>query len=425
MKNSSVRLILVSGTSLLLQVAPASAFPWPFGKKDTQPAPSAAELQSQDGAAAELLTRAQAAQGQGQISTANSLYKQIVAKYPLTNSASNAQYLYAKNFEDGNPQKAFEEYQILVDSYKASSYFSSALEGQYNIAKRARTDKLGSLLGLKKKLSREDTLKFFKAVVKNAPQGPNAAEAKFEIGAIYEDADERSEAINAYQDVVDQYPKSPVAAQAQKKIADLNFGKVAKGTKDAGVLKDSRNAAQEAVSLFPTEEGRDLLPQIDEKEAESAFKIAKFYERTKNLKAAVIYYNNVLKFRGGSNYEAAKERINALTTADPKLLEQANVKVTNKQLALKAQADVKSRPDYLGPPAPMDLEKGTKQAKMRIGPTADSGGVPVVPIEEPALPGDKPTGKPDDTLLKPGLGDLSLPPVAPLADPTIVPAEPK
>ncbi len=404
----------------MLQATSASALPWPFGKKEAKEAPSAPELQSQEAAASELLNRAQAAQAAGKTSSANSLYKQIVGKYPLTESASTAQFFFAKNFEEDNPQKAFEEYQTLIDNYKASPYFSQALESQFSVAQRSRTDKLGSFLGLKKKMGREDRIKLFEAVVKNAPQGKHAAEAEFDIAQIHEEADERSEAISAYQDVVDQYPNSPFAKQSQQKIAELNFGKVTEGTKDIGALKDSRDAAQQAVSLFPSEETRDLLPQIDEKQAEAAFKIAKFYERTKNYKAAMIYYNNVLKFPGGSNFEAAKDRVNELTTNDPTLLDQANVKISNKQLALRAQADVKSRPDYLGPPAPVDLDKGIAKTKMRTGPA--SADIPIVPIDEPALPGDKPTGKPDDSLLKPGTSDLALPPVAPLAEP--LPVEP-
>ena len=418
MRNISVRFVLITGTALLLHLQPASAFPWPFGKKAPKPAPEAGELQSQEATAASLLNEADAAMQAGKESSALSIYKQIVTKYPLTPSAATAQFNVAQSFEQKNPQRAFEEYQTLIDTYKASKFFAPAVDSQFGIAQRSRTDKLGSFLGLKKKMGREDTIKLFSSVVKNAPQGKNAAEAKFEIGKIHEEADERPEAIAAYQDVVDEYSKSSFAAQAQKKVAELNFGKVEKGTKDAGAIKDSRDAAQQAVSLFPdsaTEESRDLLPQIDEKDADNAYGIARFYERTKNNKAAVIYYKNVLKFPGGAHFEDAKERVNKLTMEDPTLLDQPNVKISNKQLAIRAKADVKGRPDYLGPPAPVDLEKAARSPKMRTGGSSEV--IPITPIEEPALPGEKPMGKPDDSLLKPSTPDLSLPPVAPLAEP--------
>lgn len=420
----SVRLVIASACLLTLQTQ-SMAFPWPFGKKAPKAAPSAPELQTQESAAAEMLARADAALLAGKTSEAQSLYKQIVRNYPLTSSAATAQFNVAKSYEAKNPQSAYEEYQALVDTYKSSRYFGPAVDAQFEIAKRARTGKLGSLLGLKKiglkkKLGVEDTVKLFSGVVKNAPQGKHAAEAKFEIGLIHEEDKAHSEAINAFQDVVDQYPKSEYAAQAQKKIADLSFART-DDTRDLNVLKDSRDAATQASTLFPNstgaEESRDMLPQIDEKVADNAYGIARFYERSKNYKAAIIYYNNVLKFPGGSHFEEAKERVNELTTRDPSLLDQANVKISNKQLAIRAEADVKSRPDYLGPPRPPDLDKASRSAKMRTG-TGDA--IQFTPLpEEPTLPGDKPSGKPDDTLLlKPGAApDLELPPVAPLAEP--------
>ena len=419
MRNISARFVLLSGTALLLQLLPASAFPWPFGKEKVKPAPSAPELQNQEAAATALLNQAEGEFQTGNYAASLRLFKQVVAKYPLTQSAATAQYNVAQSYEQRDPQKAYEEYQTLVDTYKASKYFAPAIQSQFSIAQRARTDKLGSFLGLKKKLGRDDTIKLFNGVVQNAPQGKNAAEAKFEIGKIHEEAEERSEAISAYQDVVDQYAKSPFASQAQTKIAELSFGKVEKGTKDAGAIKESRDAAQQAVSLFPdsaTEESRDLLPQIDEKDADSAYGIAKFYEKGKNYKAAIIYYNNVLKFPGGTHFEDAKERVNDLTMHDPTLLDQPNVKISNKQLAIRAKADVKGRPDYLGPPAPVDLDKASKSPKMRRGP---SEVIPITPIDEPSLPGEKSTEKPDDSLLKPSMPDLTLPPVAPLAEPEL------
>ena len=419
MRNISARFVLLSGTALLLQLLPASAFPWPFGKEKVKPAPSAPELQNQEAAATALLNQAEGEFQTGNYAASLRLFKQVVAKYPLTQSAATAQYNVAQSYEQRDPQKAYEEYQTLVDTYKASKYFAPAIESQFSIAQRARTAKLGSFLGLKKKLGRDDTIKLFNGVVQNAPQGKNAAEAKFEIGKIHEEAEERSEAISAYQDVVDQYAKSPFASQAQTKIAELSFGKVEKGTKDAGAIKESRDAAQQAVSLFPdsaTEESRDLLPQIDEKDADSAYGIAKFYEKGKNYKAAIIYYNNVLKFPGGTHFEDAKERVNDLTMHDPTLLDQPNVKISNKQLAIRAKADVKGRPDYLGPPAPVDLDKAAKSPKMRRGPSEI---IPITPIDEPSLPGEKSTEKPDDSLLKPSMPDLTLPPVAPLAEPEL------
>ena len=407
MKTFPFRIVLVGSAVLALQAGTAEAGLWPFGKKAEKPAPSPGELQSQDAQAAELLAKAEASGGRGSLS----IYKQIVSKYPLTATAATAQFRIAQAAEDaGKPLKAFEEYQALIDTYKASPNFADAIESQYNIAVRAETEKLDSLMGIKKKLSVDETLALFTTVVDNAPQGKHAAEAKFQRAKLYEDDGSTGAAITTYQDVVDLYPRSPLASEAQQKIAELNFDKVESGTRDASALRDSRTAANEAASLFPgssaSSETADLVPRIDEKEAENAFKIGKFYEKSGNKKAAIIYYNDVLRCPGGEHFEAARDRVNDLTIEDPGLLEQANVRISNKQLAVRADADVKSRPDYLGPPRPAELDRHIRKPKMR----GSDATIPITPIEEPALPGEKPTGRPDDTLLQPGNPDLALPP---------------
>lgn len=405
MRTFYLRLVFVGGALLALPAPSAQAGLWPFGKKTQKPAPEAGELQGQEAAAAELLRQAEGGKG-------ISGYKQIVSKYPLTSSAATAQFRIAQAYEsDGKLLKAFDEFQVLIDTYKSSPHFAQALDSQFNIAKQARSERLDSLMGIKKKLGREDTLKLFKQVVDNAPQGAHAAESTYEMAQIYEEDGSTGAAINSYQDVVDQYSRSPLAAEAQKKIAELNFDKVESGTRDASALKESRDAAAQAASLFPdasaTAETRELMPQIDEKEAENAFRIGRFYEKSGNKKAAIIYYNDVLRYPAGAKFEEARDRVNALTTTDPSLLEQSNVKISNKQLAVRAEADVKGRPDYLGPPPPPDLDRHLRKPKMRSGTTES---IPIAPIEEPALPGEKPAGRPDDTLLKPSTPELVLPP---------------
>ncbi|MBP7948658.1 MAG: tetratricopeptide repeat protein [Verrucomicrobiales bacterium] len=413
MKNFSVRLAFITFSALALPVGSALALPWPFKKKAEPAAPAAGELQSQEAAAAALLAQAQAAEQAGKMGSAMATYKKIVKAHPLAPSAGTAQFRIAQHMEADAPLDAFDAYQTLIDSYKASPHFAAAIDAQFSIAQKARTEKLSSLMMIKKKLSTSQTLKLYEQVITNAPQGRNAPEAKFQIGQIQEDEGETSEAIKSYQDVVDQYPRSTFAAQAQKKVAELSFDKVADGSRDAGTLSESRMAAQEA-ALFPGSDMGELRTQIDEKDAENSYRIAKFYDRQKNYRAAMIYYSDVLRFPAGSNFESARDRVNELTTSDPSLLETANVKISNKQLALRAEADVKNRPDYLGPPAPADLDKALRKPKMRTG----TDTIPITPIEEPALPGEKPVGKPDDTLLTPGTPALELPPTAPGVDST-------
>jgi hypothetical protein len=142
------------------------------------------------------------------------------------------------------------------------------------------------------------------------------------------------------------------------------------------------------------EDTLQLNEQISEASAANSFRIAKFYDKQGKHKSAMIYYNEVLKLPGGPDFEAARDRVNELTSKDPTLVEQKNIKISPKQLAIKAQADTKSRPDYLGPPAPVDLSK-------RMRRDSNPAAIDIAPIEEAALPMETPTGAPDASLLAP------------------------
>jgi hypothetical protein len=60
-------------------------------------------------------------------------------------------------------------------------------------------------------------------------------------------------------------------------------------------------------------QARENLRLLDQKQTASAFDIAKFYDKQKNYRAAVIYYNDVIRQEPGSTAgERAKHRVDQL-----------------------------------------------------------------------------------------------------------------
>ena len=153
----------------------------------------------------------------------------------------------------------------------------------------------------------------------------------------------------------------------------------------------------------------------------STMDIAKFYDRTKNYKAAVVYYNEIVRNAPGTpDSNQARKRIDELKSiAGPDVLRAGPELAQSGEMALarrraQARVDVASRPDYNGPYIPLPLLPGDDgRPRMRTSPGA------IGPIAEPALPTvdplqDSPGGKPgisDPLLLAPGLPPLP-PPVA-------------
>lgn len=407
MNRQSSRLLLCTLTAAVVVTATdASAFPNPFKRREPDNPLAPAEMHASESSAGGLLKQAQDMEAAGKSGAAASSYKKIVDRYPLTSFAPVAQFRLATAYErDGKYTKAFDTYQELVDTYKQSPQFGEAIDRQMAIASQARTEKLGSFLGIAKKLDTAEQISMFERVIGNAPRGRRAAEAQFEIAKIHEEQNEKDAAIAAYTKVVEDYPSSPLAADAQSKIGKGYIGKVQDdGSRDAANIDRARRSAEEASSLFPDQTVPDLSDtrtQIDDLAAESAFKTGKFYDKSGNSKAALLYYSEVMRSPGSSHFDEARSRISSITAQEPKLMDTVPMAaLTAKDLAVQAAVDLKSKANYFGPPPPPARVASNvlRKPKMRTGTEA----MPVIPLDEPDLPtGTDSVLKPDDSLLNP------------------------
>ena len=438
MNRAPSRFLLCTFTTAALIAASGDvlAIPNPFKRKQPTTAPAPTELRVAELEAGDLLRQAQDMEASGKSGGAASAYKRIVDRHPLTSFAPMALFRLASTYErDGKFSKAFETYQELVDTYKQSAQFSEAIDRQSAIANQSRTEKIDSFLGIRKKLDKTEQIEMFQKVISNAPRGRHAAEAQFEIAKIHEEESSPDLAIAAYRKVVDDYPASPLAAEAQAKVSQGYLGKVEDGSRDASNIDKARLAADQAVGLFPDTSMPDLTAtrvQVDEISAENSWNTGRFYEKKGNYRAALVYYSDILRSPGSAHFTEARERINDMTTKDPTLMESVPaVAVSSTELAVPASIDLKSKPGYFGPPPPpARVASLLRKPKMRTG----GDQIPITPLEEPDLPtGSDRMLKPDDSLLNPGSptpaapGDLvpgdPLPPAGtPSIDPPTLPA---
>jgi outer membrane protein assembly factor BamD len=401
-----LRRVAFVATALCMALAQseAHAFPKLFKKKNKAPAtvPSGEQMRSAEIAAAELLSRARSDEAAGRDSAAMKGYEKIVATYPYTSMAPAAQFRIAAALEKNRKyEKAFEAYQTLITNYRQTPQFSEALDRQFGIAMQSRTEKTGRTLGFKSKIGSEEVVEMLKQVIASAPQGPHAAEAQFEIGRIHEEEEERDQAIAAYKKVVLNYPRSSLAREAQARIGQSYIAKVEEGNRDQSNVVKAREAIEEAQGLFPGGPG-DVMGTgvIDDAAAEGAYNTGKFYQKKGNFKAAMIYYSDVLKNPGSPHYEEVRDRVNDMSSRDPKLMDSVkNLALDTRSLAVPAAANLKGKAEYFGPPGPPPkLVTSLRRPEMRNDYVPDT---PLEPGDLPAVP-----GMPDNSLLDPN----SLPP---------------
>jgi outer membrane protein assembly factor BamD len=270
------------------------------------------------GNAAELYQIGQTAEKEGNNKRAIKAYKSLVKRHPKDARASTAAFRAAQLLEqihDYTP--AALSYLYVVERYATSPHFDEAIEGQFRIGEIYLNGKKLKLLGIPVASALDRAVTIFANVVRTAPYGRYTARAQFDIGLAREKQGANDAAIQAYQAVVDKFPNEPIAVDAQYQIGYIWFTASQRGTNDAAAANNAKTAFQDFLFHYPKSEkaaqAHKNLDILEHKQTTDSFKVAKFYDKQKYYRAAVIYYNEVIRQQPGSDQsDKAKKRIDQL-----------------------------------------------------------------------------------------------------------------
>lgn len=280
------------------------------GEKAKYLAPGEEEI---NGNAQQLLTIAQEAESKGNIRRAIKAYTHIWRKYPKDTLAAGSAYRAGQLMEQEHDYiKAAESYRVVVGRYPGSPHFDEAIEAQFRIGELYLAGKKLKLLGIPLTTSMDRAIEIFAAVVSTAPFGRDTARAQFDIGLARQKQKENEAAIQAFQAVIDKFPNDPIAADAQYQIGYIWAEAARRGTKDAGAVQNARTSFEDYLAKYPKSEkapqARENLQRLENRATGDAFKVAKFYDKEKAYRAAVIYYNEVIREQPGSSASASARR---------------------------------------------------------------------------------------------------------------------
>lgn len=343
--------------------------------------------------ASEQLHKAQDLEKDGHIKKAIGAYRSLLTAFPDSGAASQAQFKVAELSEqEGNLEYAFKAYSKYVSTYPRGQEFDAVVEHQFGIAKAFLDGARRKLFGVKTFPSMERAMKMFEEIVKNAPYSKYAPLAQFNVGMAHEKRGEYPEAIAAYQEAVDKYPNDDVAGDAQYQIGYVQMHMIKEGSNDQSARVKAHDAFEDFAVRYPQSEkitqARENLNALSGTNLKKTLDVARFYDRTQNYKAAVIYYQDVVQngkdSPEGTEAHKAIERLKKNVGEDalksgPETAE-TGAKAQERR-KMQAQVDTASRPDYAGPPAPVvPDETAPEKPKLR------TSGQPAAPAPEPALP---------------------------------------
>jgi outer membrane protein assembly factor BamD len=342
------------------------------------------------GSAKQLFDKGEEAERRGNLKAAIRAYRTLVKKYPKDALAAGAGFRTGQLLEEVHDYlNAADVYRYIVEKYPSSPHFDEAIEGQFRIGEAYLNGRKIKLLGLSLSNPLEKAVEIFAAVIRTAPYGKYTARAQFDIGLAREKQRVTDAALSAYQAVVEKFPNDILAPNAQYQVGYIWMNIAKAGTKDIDATAKARTAFEDFLFRYPNSEkapqARANLEYLSRKQISSAFDIAKYYDKQKHYRAAVIYYNEVIRQQpGSSESERAKKRI-----------DQIKAKVGEKALL------------------PIGEEKAVAEKKNQPGQSASAGNRSGAPAGTNSTP------------LPPAEADTSLPPAASLLpDSTTAPASP-
>jgi outer membrane assembly lipoprotein YfiO len=246
--------------------------------------------------------------------------RRTVSNWPFSDYAPKAQYLFARCLEEKHQdQKAFKEYQKLIEKYPKIAEADEVLKRQYEIANRFLAGEWYKLWGyVPMPPSKDKTAEMYEQVIKNGPYSEVGPPSQLKIGAVREQQKDYPAAVKAYERAADRYADKPQVASDALYKAGLAYQKEARTAEyDQTVASKAIATFSDFATLHPDDprakEVNNRIDALRTEQARGSYDIAQFYEKRNKLDAALIYYNEVLLKDPSSGYaDAARIRIDLI-----------------------------------------------------------------------------------------------------------------
>jgi len=249
--------------------------------------------------------------------------RRVVRVWPLSDYAPQAQYMVGRCYEEkGQDQKAFNEYQKVLEKQPKISNYEEILERQYAIAGKYLAGKWFRLWGYIPLFpSMDKTAVMYEKIVHNGPYSEIAPQAQLKVGTAREKQKNYPLAAKAYETAADRYHDRPKVAAEALYREGVAFQKQAQTAEyDQSTAGQAISTFTDFMTLYPSDarvpQAQKVITSLKAEQARGNFMIARFYEKYKKWDAAKIYYNEVVNLSLGETNApyaaAATKRIDEL-----------------------------------------------------------------------------------------------------------------
>ncbi|TRZ95363.1 outer membrane protein assembly factor BamD [bacterium] len=225
-------------------------------------------------------------------------FKKLLKAYPKSFEASESEYYLGLTEEtQGNLYEAYKAYQKVIDKYPFSERIQELIEREYKIGEEflggAKRKSLGVTLPVE-----NPAIEIFSKVVENSTYGPLAPAAQYKLGLVFKGLLRYYEAEEAFNKVISNYPDSNWVKAAKFQLASCRAATSRGPDYDQVAINEAKQQFEEFLKENPdaalSEEAERNIELLREKEAESNYNIAIFYEKQKFYEAAKVYYQDIV-----------------------------------------------------------------------------------------------------------------------------------
>jgi len=246
-------------------------------------------------------------------------FKKLIIHYPDSEDAAESQFFIGRCLEElRKPYQAFLEYDKLITSYPNSKRINEALERIYKIGEHFLNRKPKKWMGVSLyDFVEHPAIEIFRKIIEKAPYSSYAPKSLYSLGVLLFQLQRYEEAKGTFQKLIDDYPNSQWVNPAKYYLAIVT----AKGSfgyeYDSSSIKEATQKLEEFLEKNPqvkiSTQANEYLRELKSREAKKNFEIASFYEKQKKIKAAIFYYQSVLRNYPESEFaQKAKKKIKEL-----------------------------------------------------------------------------------------------------------------
>ena len=306
----------------LLHLCAASALLLPMCDSFDGP-PPIGQVKAVDPEAEALMADALEYQKSGKTRKSRNALKELTRYHSLASEAPQARFMLGKSYESTEDYRdAFKEYGKLIDRYPQSDLYADALNRQLAMAMDAASGRMKVPVfwgAWETNMESSVVINWLREIVEKAPYNDMAATASSILAKYLLDQDRPDEARMEYARLVEKYPDSRYAPDAQLMVAQLWASSHTRGDNNLVNLSNAREAYEEFNLRFPNHaEASKALSEAANMEklmVHQQLEVGRYYlERSEEYTSAMFCFEDVIRQKE-TNPEAAAEALKLLEKA--------------------------------------------------------------------------------------------------------------